>query len=144
MAFQARISNKFRFGGQCPQTMRARCTAIRYCPDPLGIAIAAVKFLFIGEFAPHQSLPCVKGAVRTKLFDKSEFTAQQERYRAVPRRSDEHRPAVHAFAVGHADKSEFDSVSGGETERLDFFFDGIKRNGVATVEKTLYNKSNIQ
>ena len=32
--------DKLEFGGQCPLTMRARCGAIRYCPDPLGIVTA--------------------------------------------------------------------------------------------------------
>ena len=29
--------DKLEFGGESPLTMRARCTAFRYCPDPLGI-----------------------------------------------------------------------------------------------------------
>ena len=28
------------FGGESPLTMRAQCTAFRFCPDPLGIATA--------------------------------------------------------------------------------------------------------
>ena len=32
--------DKLEFGGQRPQAMRARCTAFRYCPDPLGIVTA--------------------------------------------------------------------------------------------------------
>ena len=31
---------KLEFGGQWPLTMRARCGAFRYCPDPLGIVTA--------------------------------------------------------------------------------------------------------
>ena len=31
------MSDKLEFGGQCPLTIRARCSAFRYCPDPLGI-----------------------------------------------------------------------------------------------------------
>ena len=32
--------DKLEFGGQWPLTMRARCGAFRYCPDPLGIVTA--------------------------------------------------------------------------------------------------------
>ena len=41
--------NKLEFGGQCPLTIRARCSAFRYCPDPLGIVTAEqfVKLEFI-------------------------------------------------------------------------------------------------
>ena len=28
------------FGGESPLTMRARCSAFRYCPNPLGIVTA--------------------------------------------------------------------------------------------------------
>ena len=31
---------KLEFGGGSPLTMRARCRAFRYCPDPLGIVTA--------------------------------------------------------------------------------------------------------
>ena len=31
---------KLEFGGESPLTMRARCSAFRYCPDPLGIVTA--------------------------------------------------------------------------------------------------------
>ena len=34
------LLTKLEFGGRCPLTMRARCSAHRYCPDPLGIATA--------------------------------------------------------------------------------------------------------
>ena len=37
----ARLDN-LEFGGQWPLTMRARCRAFRYCPDPLGIVTAEV------------------------------------------------------------------------------------------------------
>ena len=33
---------KLEFGGESPLTMRARCGAFRYCPDPLGIVSAEV------------------------------------------------------------------------------------------------------
>ena len=32
--------DKLEFGGQWPLTMRTRCGAFRYCPDPLGIVTA--------------------------------------------------------------------------------------------------------
>ena len=32
--------DKLEFGGESPLTMRARCCAFRYCPDPLGIVTA--------------------------------------------------------------------------------------------------------
>ena len=31
------------FGGESPLTIRARCSAFRYCPDPLGIVTAEVS-----------------------------------------------------------------------------------------------------
>ena len=31
---------KLEFGGESPRTMRAWCSAFRYCPDPLGIVTA--------------------------------------------------------------------------------------------------------
>ena len=31
---------KLEFGGESPLTMRAQCSAFRYCPDPLGIVPA--------------------------------------------------------------------------------------------------------
>ena len=34
------LLDKLEFGGQRPRTMRARCSAFRYCPDPLGIVTA--------------------------------------------------------------------------------------------------------
>ena len=34
------LRDKLEFGGQWPQTMRARCSAFRYFPDPLGIVTA--------------------------------------------------------------------------------------------------------
>ena len=34
------LLDKLEFGGQWPLTMRARCSAFRYCPDPLGIVTA--------------------------------------------------------------------------------------------------------
>ena len=35
-----RLLDKLEFGGESPLTMRARCSAFRYFPDPLGIATA--------------------------------------------------------------------------------------------------------
>ena len=35
-----RLLDKLEFGGQRPQAMRARCSAFRYCPNPLGIVTA--------------------------------------------------------------------------------------------------------
>ena len=35
-----KLFDKSEFGGQWPLTMRARCSAFRYCPDPLGIVTA--------------------------------------------------------------------------------------------------------
>ena len=32
--------DKLEFGGESPLTIRARCSAFRYCPDPLGIVSA--------------------------------------------------------------------------------------------------------
>ena len=32
--------DKLEFGGGAPLTIRARCSAFRYCPDPLGIVTA--------------------------------------------------------------------------------------------------------
>ena len=32
--------DKLEFGGESPLTMRARCSAFRYCPNPLGIVPA--------------------------------------------------------------------------------------------------------
>ena len=34
------LSDILEFGGVSPLTMRARCSAFRYCPDPLGIVTA--------------------------------------------------------------------------------------------------------
>jgi hypothetical protein len=34
------VFDKLEFGGQWPLTMRAWCSAFRYCPDPLGIVTA--------------------------------------------------------------------------------------------------------
>ena len=34
------LLDKLEFGGQSPLTIRARCGAFRYCPDPLGIVTA--------------------------------------------------------------------------------------------------------
>ena len=34
------LLDKLELGGESPQTMRARCSAFRYCPDPLGIVPA--------------------------------------------------------------------------------------------------------
>ena len=34
------LLDKLEFDGQWPLTMRARCCAFRYCPDPLGIVTA--------------------------------------------------------------------------------------------------------
>ena len=31
---------KLEFGGESPLTLRAQCSALRYCPDPLGIVTA--------------------------------------------------------------------------------------------------------
>ena len=41
--------DKLEFGGESPLTMRARCSAFRYCPDPLGIVTAkqCVKLEFV-------------------------------------------------------------------------------------------------
>ena len=43
--------------------MRDRCGGFRYCPDPLGIVAAKQfdKLEFSNGYAPHQSLPCVRG-----------------------------------------------------------------------------------
>ena len=45
------LLDKLEFGGQWPLTMRARCYAFRYCPDPLGIVTAEQldKLEFGGE-----------------------------------------------------------------------------------------------
>ena len=32
--------DKLEFGGESPLTMRVRCSAFRYCPNPLGVATA--------------------------------------------------------------------------------------------------------
>ena len=34
------LFNKLEFGGRWPLPMRARCSAFRYCPNPLGIVPA--------------------------------------------------------------------------------------------------------
>ena len=34
------LLDKLEFGGESPLTMRARCSALRYFPDPLGIVTA--------------------------------------------------------------------------------------------------------
>ena len=34
------LFDKLEFGGQWPLTMRARCSAFRHCPNPLGIVTA--------------------------------------------------------------------------------------------------------
>ena len=43
------LLDKLEFGDEPPLTMRARCSAFRYCPDPLGIVTAKqlVKLEFI-------------------------------------------------------------------------------------------------
>ena len=37
-----KLLDKLEFGGESPLTMRAQCSAFRYCPDPLGIVPAEV------------------------------------------------------------------------------------------------------
>ena len=34
------LLDKLEFGGESPLIIRARCSAFRYCPDPLGIVTA--------------------------------------------------------------------------------------------------------
>ena len=34
------LFDKLEFGGESPRTMRARCSAFRNCPNPLGIVTA--------------------------------------------------------------------------------------------------------
>jgi hypothetical protein len=43
------LLDKLEFGGESPLTMRARCSAFRYCPNPLGIVTAKqfVKLEFV-------------------------------------------------------------------------------------------------
>ena len=43
------LFDKLEFGGESPLTMRAWCSAFRYCPNPLGIVPAKVfaKFKFV-------------------------------------------------------------------------------------------------
>ena len=38
--FYQKLFDKLEFGGQWPLTMRAQCSAFRYCPNPLGIVTA--------------------------------------------------------------------------------------------------------
>ena len=51
-AVLVRHLNKLEFGGESPLTMRARCSAFRYCPNPLGIVPAELfdKLEFICEY----------------------------------------------------------------------------------------------
>ena len=35
-----KLFDKLEFGGQWPLTMRVRCSAFRYCPNPLGVVPA--------------------------------------------------------------------------------------------------------
>ena len=35
-----KLTDKLEFGGESPLTMRAKCDAFRYFPDPLGIVTA--------------------------------------------------------------------------------------------------------
>ena len=41
------------FGGESPLTMRARCSAFRYCPDPLGIVtteqLDKLEFIYLSK-----------------------------------------------------------------------------------------------
>ena len=50
------LLTKLEFGGESPLTIRARCSAFRYCPDPLGIVTAKQldKLEFTEPF--HQTL----------------------------------------------------------------------------------------
>ena len=46
------LFDKLEFGGESPLTMRAWCSAFRYCPDPLGIDTVEVldKLEFVKQF----------------------------------------------------------------------------------------------
>ena len=52
------LLDKLEFGGQCPLTMRARCTAFRYCPNPLGIVSAEqldkLEFISVCQGLPRR------------------------------------------------------------------------------------------
>jgi hypothetical protein len=50
------------FGGESPLTMRARCSAFRYCPSPLGIVPAEIlDKLEFTEFYEYFSLTTWQG-----------------------------------------------------------------------------------
>ena len=67
-----------------PQAMHARCSAFRYCPDPLGIVTAEVldKLEFGGESpltmrarcSAFRYFPDPLGIVTAEELDKLEFT----------------------------------------------------------------------
>ena len=75
--------NKLEFGGQWPLTMRAKCSTIRYCPNPLGIVTAEQldKLEFGGESpltmrarcSTFRYCPNPLGIVTAERLDKSEF-----------------------------------------------------------------------
>ena len=71
--------------GQCPLTMRARCSAFRYFPDPLGIVTAKQldKLEFGGEspltirarYSGTRYCPSPLGIVTAEELDKLVFVA---------------------------------------------------------------------
>ena len=84
MAIPAYLTiRQLEFGGVSPLTMRARCSAFRYCPDPLGIVTAEQldKLEFGGESpltirarcSAFRYCPDPLGIVSAEQFDKLEF-----------------------------------------------------------------------
>ena len=77
---------KLEFGGESPLTMRARCSAFRYCPNPLGIVPAELfdKLEFCGQWpltmrarcSAFRYCPNPLGIVTAQRLDKLEFTVE--------------------------------------------------------------------
>ena len=77
------LLDKLEFGGQWPLTMRTRCSAFRYCPNPLGIVTAEQldKLEFGGEspltmrarLVSNRYCPDPLGIVTAEQLDKLEF-----------------------------------------------------------------------
>ena len=76
--------DQLEFGGQWPLTMRARCSAFRYCPNPLGVVPAEQfdKLEFGGESpltirarcSAFRYCPDPLGIVTADVFNKLEFS----------------------------------------------------------------------
>ena len=69
--------DKLEFGGESPLTMRARCCAFRYCPNPLGIVTAEqsdkLEFVNLSLFGSKQTPHPVSLHDNPALYKKHSF-----------------------------------------------------------------------